>query len=651
MRYPKGVRHSVFVVALVAAVSITSAAEATDYWVGPGGNNGNSGLAPGTAWATLVHAAAQVGPGDTVHVLPGNYQGFYLDTSGTAGNPITFLADGPGVNITSENPITPDGINIEGADYVVIDGFTSNGHTRAGFRAALSNFVTFRNNTAGNNGVWGIFTGFTDDLLVENNETYGSVDEHGIYVSNSCDRPTVRGNLIHDNTANGLHMNGDESQGGDGLIENALVERNVIYGNGAGGGSGINGDGVTNSVIRNNLLYYNHASGISLYRIDGATGATNNAVVNNTVINASDGRWCLNISDGSTGNTVRNNILYNFHGFRGAITIDAASLPGFTSDYNAVIDRFSDDGGNSVMDLAAWQGLGYDANSFVSTPAALFVAPGTDFHLLPAGPAVDAGTASNAPSTDLENNPRPVGGGYDIGAYENQLLECGDGGIDPGEQCGEPGLSCSDPCTSCSGCICALDEPTCGDALVCGSEECEVDGDCSGGAVCSGCQCVNPPLCASGIVLDGPVLKLRANTLRVVARGDALIPLPWLGVDPVANGVHVVIDHLSDAELIDLPVAGGAGWTVNSAGNKWKYVGTSTTVKRVTVRDQSSKTPGLIRWALKGDAAMAAVLPASDALRLSIVLGDPGECASVVFDPPSGVRPRCTGDATKLNCR
>mgnify|MGYP003418172734 CR=1 FL=1 len=43
---------------------------------------------------------------------------------------------------------------------------------------------------------------------------------------------------------------------------------------GAGGGSGINGDGLINSVIRNNLLYDNHASGISLYRIDGATGAT-----------------------------------------------------------------------------------------------------------------------------------------------------------------------------------------------------------------------------------------------------------------------------------------------------------------------------------------------------------------------------------------
>ena len=97
MGYPKRMRLSVFVVALAAVLSLAAAAEAADYWVGPGGSNGNNGLTPGTAWATLVFAADQVGPGDTVHVLPGSYQGFYLDMSGTAGNPITFVADGPGV--------------------------------------------------------------------------------------------------------------------------------------------------------------------------------------------------------------------------------------------------------------------------------------------------------------------------------------------------------------------------------------------------------------------------------------------------------------------------------------------------------------------------------------------------------------------------
>ena len=338
--------------ALVCSALLASPLRAADYYVKNGGNDGLDGLTLATAWATLNHAADQVDPGDTVHVQNGNYQGFYLDRSGSAGSPITFVADGDAVAITSDNGTTPDGINVEGASHVIIDGFVVNDRTRAGIRAVLGSHVTVRNCKAGHNGRWGILTGFVDDFTAENNETHHSVAEHGIYVSNSGDRPILRGNHSHDNYANGIHMNGDASLGGDGVISNALVERNVIHGNGTGGGSGINMDGVVNSVVRNNLLYDNHASGISLYRIDGGSGSSGNLVVNNTIVNASNGRWCVNIMDGSTGNRVVNNALYNLHAFRGAITIDPASRPGFTSDYNAVLSRFSLDVGDSVVSLA-----------------------------------------------------------------------------------------------------------------------------------------------------------------------------------------------------------------------------------------------------------------------------------------------------------
>src|SRR5581483_7289195 len=260
-----------------------------------------------------------VNPGDTVHVADGSYQGFYLSRSGAAGNPITFRAEGSNVRIKADNGTTPDGINVEGAAYVVIDGFIVNDRTRAGIRVAVSQFVTVENCHTGNNGRWGIFSGFADDFTIANNEAHHSQAEHGIYVSNSGDRPVIRGNLVHDNHANGIHMNGDASQGGDGVISHALVEQNVIYGNGAGGGSGINMDGVSDSVVRNNLLYANHASGISLYQIDGATGSQRNVVVNNTILVASDGRWAVNVNSGSTGNTVLNNVLWNDHPFHGAI--------------------------------------------------------------------------------------------------------------------------------------------------------------------------------------------------------------------------------------------------------------------------------------------------------------------------------------------
>jgi MYXO-CTERM domain-containing protein len=213
-------------------------------------------------------------------------------------------------------------------------------------------------------------------------------------------------------------MNGDISQGGTGVITGALVEKNVIYSNGAGGGSGINCDGVQASVIRNNLIYDEHASGISLYQIDAAQPAFKNVVVNNTIVVAADGRWALNIKNGSTGNSAYNNILLNLNPAHGSIDIAADSLVGFSSDYNVVVDLFTPDDGTTFLSQAMWQAqTGQDAHSFIATAAALFVGNG-DYHLSATSPAIDKGTSSDAPSDDLDGNARPQGNGWDIGAYE-----------------------------------------------------------------------------------------------------------------------------------------------------------------------------------------------------------------------------------------
>ena len=387
------------------------------FYVATNGSDANVGDSA-TPWQTLQKAANSVQAGDTVIVRAGNYTGFYLETDGTAASRIVFHAE-DGATITTRNPVTPDGINLEGADYVTVEGFKVVGMPRTGIRSVLNNHVIIRDNECDQNQKWGILTGFSDDILIEGNITTRSIDEHGIYFSNSGDRPIIRNNVSWGNRANGIHMNGDVSLGGDGIISNALVEGNVIYGNGVGGGSGINCDGVQNSTIRNNLIYDTHASGISLYRIDGGGGSSGNLVVNNTVMVASNGRWALNIQSGSTGNTVRNNILYTAHSFRGSIDISADSLAGFSSDYNVLMNRMTTDGGNSVQTLAQWQATGRDAHSLVATPGQLFVNPaGFDFHLLSSSPAVDAGTSQSAPAFDFEGDSRPSGNTVDIGADE-----------------------------------------------------------------------------------------------------------------------------------------------------------------------------------------------------------------------------------------
>ncbi len=396
---------------------------AADYWVGSMGREASGQGSRALPWATLQYAADRVRPGDTVHVRDGNYEGFDLRRGGTRDASVCFKAEGKRVRIVRRNRETPDGINVEGVGDVVIEGFIVNEMPRAGVRGVGGSHLTIRGIRADHNGTWGIFTAFCDDVAVTGNQVSNSVKQHGIYVGNSGDRPIIRGNIAWGNRQCGIHMNGDLSQGGEGIISGARVENNIIFDNGRGGGSGINCDGVQDSVFANNLLYDNHASGISLYRIDGGEGPTNNRVVNNTIVMARDARWALNIGQGRTGNIAWNNILLNDNPSRGSIQIGADSLAGFRSDHNIVSDRFSADDGDHVLSLEGWKiGTGLDHHSRPATSRDLFNdATAGDFHLRADSPAIDAADPSFSPQRDLEGHPRPAGSGSDIGAFEGTI--------------------------------------------------------------------------------------------------------------------------------------------------------------------------------------------------------------------------------------
>lgn len=450
------VRCLAAVVLLLTALADPAAAALRTFYASTTGSDSAAGTAE-APWRTLQHAANVVRAGDLVIVRPGRYAGFDLRTSGTAADPIEFRAE-PGAVIDVRNPVTPDGINLEGASWIVVEGFTVVGMPRAGIRAVLNEHVTIRGNTMDMNGSWGFLSGFSDDLLIENNEASRSQVEHGIYVSNSGDRPTIRGNRVWGNRANGIHMNGDASLGGDGIISGARVEKNVIHDNGTGGGSAINADGVQDSRFLNNVVYGNHAGGISLYRIDGGGGSSGNLVAHNTILQASDARWALNITGGSTGNRIFDNILYNAHAFRGSITVSADSRSGLVSDWNVVMDRFSIDDGNTRITLAAWRtATGQDLHSIIAVPAALFVDPaGHDYRLSPSSPARDAGLTIPDVTDDIAGTPRPSGPAADIGAYELATtvltLTASRRGSASGTVTSQPaGIDCGSTCTAAFG--------------------------------------------------------------------------------------------------------------------------------------------------------------------------------------------------------
>ncbi|MDA1017254.1 MAG: FG-GAP-like repeat-containing protein, partial [Planctomycetota bacterium] len=385
------------------------------FYVSTNGNNGNNG-SQSSPWLTLQFAADQVGPGDTVIVSAGNYAGFSIDVDGTSAAPIAFVAQ-TGVVIDTPNPITPDGINLEGADYVVIDGFTVIGMPRAGIRSVINHHSVIRNNTTDGNARWGIYLGFSEDITIEGNVASNSVTEHGIYLADDSHRATVRGNTIFGNALFGIHANGDLSSGGVGLILGGTIENNVIHGN----LSAIHGDGLQNAMIRNNVIYSSEGNGVFLHQVDGADGSKNNVIANNTIVLPANGSWGVKILDGSTGNTLINNVLYSHHSFRGSISISPDSLTGFTSDYNAMEPVITLDEGNSTIDLATWQATyGQDQNSFATTPAALLFVDeaGGNFHLTSGSPAINTGTSTAAPTADHDGTARPQDAAWDIGAYE-----------------------------------------------------------------------------------------------------------------------------------------------------------------------------------------------------------------------------------------
>jgi parallel beta-helix repeat protein len=427
-----------------AVLCLGANASAATYYVATNGNdtfNGSS-FAP---WRTLQHAVETIAPGDTILVRAGTYAGCRIRISGTQAAPKT-LAREPGATVVINTPGPQNshqslieieaGTGTEVTDWIV-DGFEVANSPHHGIDVRIANRITVRNcyvhHSAPSSSGDGIFLAFVTRPTIENNEVAFNT-EHGIYHSNSSDFPTIRGNRSHHNSGGGIQLNADYSSKcpcgttvRDGIVSFALVETNVIYENGVNGGSAINADGVDDSVFRNNLIYDNHAFGISLFSTDGSHGSSRNKVYNNTIVMALNGRWAVNIpkskgnGNSPVGNIVKNNILYTERVDKGAIAVYSTAAGVLTSDYNAVVDRFSTNGGTSVnATLAQWRAFGYDAHSFVSTATALFVNPAAkDFRLAAGSPAIDTGTNLGADvPADIDGTSRPQRLAYDIGCYE-----------------------------------------------------------------------------------------------------------------------------------------------------------------------------------------------------------------------------------------
>ncbi len=395
MRPSTSLCKTLFCLLAAALLAPAGRAFATDYYVSPSGNDGANGSSA-APWRTLQKAANTVAAGDIVHVADGTYAGMNLTRSGTAASPITFRAEGSNVLVNTRNATTTDIINVEGASYVVIDGFVVEDSPRIGIRVVEATGVIVRNNRVARSDHTGILTAWTPGIQILNNTSYGAVAQHGIYMSNSRvdpDNVVIRNNECYGNGQNGIQINGDCWEGGDGIISNVLLENNFVHDNNWKGLSLIS---MQASIVRNNVIWDNGisagAGGIHLVdQPDCSKPSNSNIVVNNTIIEPRIAG--IRISLGSAANVIFNNVV-------------VAS----SSDY-------------TIADEVTGNWIDTSSNVLRTSSTGLFVNPASDdYHHANGSPAISAGRAgyqsASAPTTDRDGAARPQGGAYDSGAYE-----------------------------------------------------------------------------------------------------------------------------------------------------------------------------------------------------------------------------------------
>lgn len=365
-------------------------------------------------------------PGDVVLVADGDYSAFVVDgLRGEVSRPITIFATGNRANVRSEPNCKKkqcrDTIVIRNSRHLVVDGLSVHGAARAGMAIFYGSHVTIRHGEFGDNGRWGIFTTFADDVVLEYNDIFRSRREHGIYLSNSGDRPIVRFNVLHDNDGCGIHVNGDyrekpeTDRSGkswyagvvDGIVSGAIIEGNLIYRNGSGsiankkrrGGAGINLDGVWDSVVKNNVLFDNEATGLAAFGDedgvnddskddgDGRFGPRGLEITHNTIVMPVGARNALQIRASRGTNTVMGNILHHQDRRRAGMELGTLSDAVLVTSNKNVLDRISV--ADRVRPLDAWKKeSGQDKESLSVPLERLFTDPGRgDYTLQSSSPA------------------------------------------------------------------------------------------------------------------------------------------------------------------------------------------------------------------------------------------------------------------------
>lgn len=243
---------------------------------------------------------------------------------------------------------------------------------------------------------------------------------HGVGIAVSMNA-IIANNVVTGNQGFGVPGGGDAVGGGI-FVQNALVtariERNWVVNNSAPkGGGGIFIDEAAIAFIAGNVVARNVGMGAVLAdgraSGGGASDRTYVTVVNNTIADNQGGG--LFVEDATAH--AYNNLFWNNGGPDLSLLQGGAIAEFIVADYNR------------LGMVAQAPGVTLGANNLGAAPSFADEAA-DDFHLLPGSPLANAGTSTFAPalsfmgamtappSLAIDGAPRPLGPGYDLGAFE-----------------------------------------------------------------------------------------------------------------------------------------------------------------------------------------------------------------------------------------